>query len=277
MRQGHALSAWKSHCLCILRPGYQPHLYLYHTNTMPQQYRPSRQSTLRPQSQPHPQPQPQITDADDSIVLSDLVRTGEASRLRRRGALRLDHAVAAGQPSQRRTTQVGMGTWEAARVRDPAAQWESGSDDEYTEWTQNYQAAGMLPEVEARAPEMVETDREKDVYKHMLFCGGEMEDEDSWSADQPAWEPSPFPLFPPASSSKSRYSSYKPKKSSNGCGALIHMHASPRRRQGVWMAKTQASEAVVAMDPSYFERKAVVKMLRSACGCVREGVGCAGW
>src|SRR5882757_8243731 len=31
------------------------------------------------------------TDADDSIVLSDLVRTGEASRLRRRGAMRIDH------------------------------------------------------------------------------------------------------------------------------------------------------------------------------------------
>jgi len=29
------------------------------------------------------------------------------------------------------------------------------------------------------------------------------------------------------------------------------------------------------MDASYFDRKAVVKILRSACGCVREGVGCA--
>ncbi|TBU28735.1 hypothetical protein BD311DRAFT_806770 [Dichomitus squalens] len=34
---------------------------------------------------------PQMTDADDSIVLAGLVRTGEASRLRRRGAIRLDH------------------------------------------------------------------------------------------------------------------------------------------------------------------------------------------
>ncbi|KZP21636.1 hypothetical protein FIBSPDRAFT_1044145 [Athelia psychrophila] len=237
---------------------------------MPQQYRPMRQPTLRPPSQPQ---QPQLTDADDSIVLSDLVRTGEASRLRRRGAMRLDHAVATGQPPQRRSTQVTMGAWEAAR-RDPA-QWESGSDDEYTEWTQNYEAAGVLPEMEARPPEMVEVEREKDVYKHTLFCGGEMEDDDYSNHWEPAWEPSPFPLFPEASSAKSRWSSYKPVKRSNGCGALVHMHTSPRRRQGVWMAKTEASDAVVPMDPSYFERKAVVKMLRSACGCVREGVGCA--
>ncbi|KAF7968233.1 hypothetical protein HWV62_31559 [Athelia sp. TMB] len=247
---------------------------------MPQQYRPVRQPTLRPQSQPQPptpRSQPQLTDADESIVLSDLVRTGEASRLRRRGAMRLDHAVATGQPTQRRSAQVGMGTWEAAR-RDPA-QWESGSDDEYTEWTQNYEAAGMLPEMEARPPEMVEAEREKDVYKHVLFCGAEVEDDGyTYGHNEPAWEPSPFPLFSEpsaASSSKTRFSSYKPIKKSNGCGALVHMHASPRRRQGVWMAKTPASDAVVAMDPSHFERKAVVKMLRSACGCVREGVGCA--
>src|SRR3954447_15364031 len=36
---------------------------------------------------------PTVTDADDSIVLSDLVRTGEASRLRRRGAMRLEHGL----------------------------------------------------------------------------------------------------------------------------------------------------------------------------------------
>lgn len=33
-----------------------------------------------------------IPDADSSIVLSDLVRSGESSRLRRRGAVRLDHS-----------------------------------------------------------------------------------------------------------------------------------------------------------------------------------------
>lgn len=38
----------------------------------------------------------QVTDADDSIVLSE-VRTGEASRLRRRGAMRLDHGLPAAE------------------------------------------------------------------------------------------------------------------------------------------------------------------------------------
>ena len=33
------------------------------------------------------------SDADDEIVLSDLVRTGEASRLRRRSAMRIDHTT----------------------------------------------------------------------------------------------------------------------------------------------------------------------------------------
>jgi hypothetical protein len=32
-------------------------------------------------------------NADDSIVLSDLIRSGEASRLRRRGAMRIDHGT----------------------------------------------------------------------------------------------------------------------------------------------------------------------------------------
>ncbi|KAL0569162.1 hypothetical protein V5O48_012808, partial [Marasmius crinis-equi] len=40
---------------------------------------------------PPPPPPPELQDADDSIVLSDLVRTGEASRLRRRGAIRSNH------------------------------------------------------------------------------------------------------------------------------------------------------------------------------------------
>lgn len=40
-----------------------------------------------------------IPDTDSSIVLSDLVRSGESSRLRRRGAVRLDHSHNNAQPS----------------------------------------------------------------------------------------------------------------------------------------------------------------------------------
>lgn len=55
------------------------------------------------------------------------------------------------------------------------------------------------------------------------------------------------------------------------------MHAAPRKRLGVWTAKNEATGAVVGLDPGYFDRTAVAKIVRSACGCVREGVGCAVW
>lgn len=234
--------------------------------------------------------QPQVINADDSIVLSDLVRTGEASRLRRRGAMRLDHAFSASSAASRsqRQRSRSQGNWDppsSLRVRSPS--WvavESGSDDEYTglAGTQRDMGDGgvMRDEVEGRRMD-TDTEKEKEQYDHILFCGGEGEGEEDWD-DLPsvaAWEPSPLPLYPPSSSSgrPSRRPLSQRTKRNNGCGAIIHMHASPRRRQNVWMAKTEAKDVVVAMDASYFDRKAVVKILRSACGCVREGVGCAVW
>jgi hypothetical protein len=231
---------------------------------MPIQYRTRTPQTSDRQSQL----EPQMTDADDSIVLSDLVRTGEASRLRRRGAMRLDHTsifnpTAANQGLGQR--QRSPGSW------DPP--WSQRENDYDT-------SVPAEPATDGRRIEP-ESEKEKEVFEHMLFCGGEEEDED-WNDRQPlpAWEPSPLPLFPaPPSSprSRSRYSLRKSRKKNNGCGALIHMHASPRRRQGVWMAKSEAMDSVITLDSSYFDRKAVVKMLRSACGCIREGVGCAVW
>lgn len=237
--------------------------------------------------QPPQQQRPQITDADDSIVLSDLVRTGEASRLRRRGAMRLDHgATGPSNTTQVLSQRAPSGRWEpppaSIRVRSPTwAQAEPGSDDEFTGWAQretDYEA-GVQAEMDARRAHG-EGERDKEVYEHILFCGGEEEDED-WNdrPSAPAWSPSPLPLYPSipeSSKSSSRYSTPRAKRN-NGCQAIVHMNASPRRRQGVWMAKTEATDAVVGMDASYFDRKAVVKMLRSACGCVREGVGCAVW
>jgi hypothetical protein len=114
-----------------------------------------------------------------------------------------------------------------------------------------------------------------------LFCGGEEVDypelgERSWS---PApHEPSILPLYPPTTPSPQRAASVPHKRStrrSTGCGALLHMHAAPRKRLGVWNAKHEATGAVVGLEPSYFDRSAVAKIVRSACGCVREGVGCA--
>ena len=132
-------------------------------------------------------------DADESILLSDLVRTGEASRLRRRGALRIE--------TPRR----------------------KGSDGEH---------------------------------KFVLFCGVEL-----WQETK-AYIPSVIPWTEPQS---------RPSRRSTGCGAVIHMKAAPNAKLGVWTAKTQSSDAVVPLDPLYFD----CKTIRSSCGCIREGVGCA--
>jgi hypothetical protein len=124
-----------------------------------------------------------------------------------------------------------------------------------------------------------------DEFGYTLFCGGEelegdMDvdlDESHWSTSP--YEPSPLPLYPPAQSCAVASSSRRPRpRPVSGCGALLHMHASPRRRLGVWTAKNEASSgAVVGLDAAYFDRAAVAKIVRSACGCVRDGVGCAVW
>jgi hypothetical protein len=120
---------------------------------------------------------------------------------------------------------------------------------------------------------------------YALFCGNDYSGGEMDVDGQPAhWSKTPFqpsilPLYPSteythASSSTDR----SPTKKSNGCGALLHMNAAPRRRLGVFTAKNEASTgAVIAMDADYFDRAAVAKIVRSACGCIREGIGCAVW
>lgn len=227
----------------------------------------------------HPQ-QPQVTDADDSIILSDLVRTGEASRLRRRGAMRLDHAFSSSSTSSRpqRQRSQSQGNWDAPdslRVRSPTWVTESESYDEWLAPPRDMEYDGVAQDdVEGRRGDTY-AEKEKEEYEHILFCGGEGEEDSNDRPAAPHWEPSPLPLYPPTISAKRPLAQRS--KRSNGCGAIVHMHASPRRRQNVWMAKSEANDVVVDMDASYFDRKAMAKMLRSACGCVREGVGCAVW
>jgi hypothetical protein len=163
-----------------------------------------------------PQPQPQMTDADDSIVLSDLVRTGEASRLRRRGAMRLDHSISsntiANQARGVGQRQRSPGSWDppsVIRVRSPTwvAAPESGSEDEFAEWVQrepDYEPdlQTELAAGDGRGTE-AEPETEKEVYEHMLFCGGE-EEYEVWDNDRPlppSWEPSPLPSYPPSAPS----------------------------------------------------------------------------
>ena len=234
---------------------------------------------------------PVPTDADDSIVLSDLVRQGEASRLRRRGAMRLDHGPMGLQPTPptRDTADVppsiavGTPPWES----EPYQESEDApvvARNTVIERERGYRSAYGYGSGRARA--RGEPCEDNDEYGYTLFCGSEDADAEMDIDLQKHWHttayrPSVLPLYPPSSwsppPSTSRRS--RPRRvTGNGCGALLHMHASPRRRLGVWQARNEASSgAVIGLDASYFDRAAVAKIVRSACGCVREGVGCAVW
>jgi hypothetical protein len=209
------------------------------------------------------------TDADDSIVLSDLVRTGEASRLRRRGALRLDHGYG-GQIAQQRAFSPSV-----VVVGSPS--WDSESED-----TQGGQGVSRVPRYTRTRNQRSRRGRlAEEGTRYTVFCGGEMSDSDDDFDDRPStpFVPSPLPAYP-ASSSMSSHGparSHRRKKRTNGCGALLHMNATPRPRYGVWSAKGDASSAVIDMEPCYFDKESVAKIVRSACGCVREGVGCSVW
>ena len=232
---------------------------------MPNIYRQRTQSFSDTESEPENIAPAAPTDADDSIVLSDLVRTGEASRLRRRGALRLDHGHTSQATRQRSLSPsiivVGSPSWDS-ESEDP--QLGQGSMRErvsrYTRTrSQRSRRAG---EGETR---------------YSLFCGADLSEPEE-DLDERPYVPSLLPAYPASSSTLSSPAhSFRRKKRTNGCGALLHMNATPRLRQGAWSAKGEASGAVVDLEPYYFDKESVAKIVRSACGCVREGVGCAVW
>jgi hypothetical protein len=136
-----------------------------------------------------------------------------------------------------------------------------------------------------RARSRTDAFEDSDDVSYTLFCGGEESDGegdvDTYQmpmATRP-YEPSILPLYPSTEYTKAS-SSTTPllPRNSSGCGALLHMNASPRRRLGVFTAKNEASTgAVIPLDAAYFDRSAMAKIVRSACGCVREGIGCAVW
>jgi hypothetical protein len=115
-------------------------------------------------------------------------------------------------------------------------------------------------------------DLEGESRSYLLCCGGIVEDE--WVGNDEPYYISPLPQ---CSTVRSPYVSRRRPRKSNGCGAVIHISAIPKRRCGVWMAKEGGTDAVVGMDSSYFDRSAVTRMMKSTCGCVREGIGCAVW
>jgi len=206
---------------------------------------------------------PPPPDPDDSIILSGLVRTGEASRLRRRGAMRLDH----GHIAQDVHIQAPSPT--VVVVDSPP--WDSEPEET--------QGGPVLPRERLRTvrrgrPRRAAGDEELN-YTYTIFCGaGDGEDSGGGFADQSCapFQPSLLPLYPQSSSCGP-----SKKKISNGCGAVLHLSAAPRRRQGTWLAKDNATSVAVPMDATYFDKDAASKIVRNACGCFREGIGCAVW
>ena len=111
-------------------------------------------------------------------------------------------------------------------------------------------------------------DLEKSTHSFVIYCGAEEPHLPS-SSTLPTVSPLPPHQWrpPPPRTSPMR----------NGCGAIVHTAAVPRKRCGVWMARFGSTDAVIEMDSQYFDRSVVVRMMKSPCGCVREGIGCRLW
>ncbi|KAF9008017.1 hypothetical protein BDQ17DRAFT_184279 [Cyathus striatus] len=221
----------------------------------------SNTTTTGPQTYPI---QSRYTEEDNMIL-----RTGEASRLRRRGALRLDYEHA--QLFHATHTGGGMGgVWLPTPGEDgsaPSAPAPSGVGEGRRH---------------RRATTVGTTARGGGEYSYILVCGGTIPSSPEPSPQAVKFNPSPLPLFPPTlSSQKPTYKTPQKASTTTGCGAIISMYTAPRPRVGVWAALSAGvSEAVVPMEKEYFEGvEDVLKggIVKSACGCVKEGVGCRVW
>ncbi|KAF9534857.1 hypothetical protein CPB83DRAFT_843061 [Crepidotus variabilis] len=225
-----------------------------------------------------------MTDADDAIFLSDLVRTGEASRLRRRGAMRIDHS------HPHHSTSVGH-TLSGAPIRgsisgnlNERASWDSDEELDSPVFA-SHSNAEEAPIRLRRHPRMsrrfgpyslggsssISSQTEvQDDYTYTIVCGAEISD---WEQEDLApFQPSILPLYPPSSPSSS---SLKKVNKSTGCGAVLHLHAAPKPKFKIWTARSSATDSVVPLDSRYFDSKEAAGFSRSSCGCVKEGVGCA--
>lgn len=239
-----------------------------------------------------------IFDVDESIVLSDLVRSGEVSRLRRRGAIAIRDSITPQSPVSPSTS--GIRRHSSAPFLHPPPRPEpdtSENDEDDAEHQQNGASrwfARFRPSFEEPPPsgldntglrpltpgaEGLPQDGDGDSSSsYALFCGGRPRDCD-WSNPFNA----PLTLDPP---SRRRVFAFRPPpparrpshlraRRTNGCGVLVHLNAQPRRRQGTWVARgAAAAESVARMDSRYFDCRVAARLTKSACGCVREGVGC---
>ncbi|KIY52376.1 hypothetical protein FISHEDRAFT_55894 [Fistulina hepatica ATCC 64428] len=185
-------------------------------------------------------------NVDDTIVLSDLVQRGEASRLRRRGAMRLEHTYG---------THAAPQTYPLLVVDS----YDSQSDP-----TQ----PGRLSRVQKNEP------------TYVLFCGGH-EDDDGPLLHQSStpYKPSILPLFPD-DDAPTHFPYTKPlgpqQQLTNGCGAVVHLRASPKDKMDMWVAKTSPSDIVAPLDCEFpaDATSSTRALVTSPCGCVREAIAC---
>jgi len=203
-------------------------------------------------------------------VLSELVRTGEASRLRRRGAINGGHGRSRSLAYAEGTPGVDY-PW-SARVPTQAyyapPPWGESSPPSaepviYPAWSSESE--------QAKADE--DADSQRGAAGYSLYCGFEEWDFSSPYGDEP-FEVSPFPSSS-SSSSKKKTSTRRSFRKSTGCGSLIHMNGTPRTRDGTWHARGRATEVVISLDKMYFKHGGLPKQF--ACGCRWHGVGCSVW
>ncbi|THH32595.1 hypothetical protein EUX98_g1596 [Antrodiella citrinella] len=256
-------------------------------NPRPYIYRRASGIPAQPQS-------PIAVDADDSIVLSDLIRTGETSRLRRRGAMRLDHAARPASGSLTNFLAPQQATEEEEENESPVFIGGVDRDDEYygfgtsgggggqewREWATEAAAQGPYAGAGPTGPGGMQAsdlrDRDDNEQPFSLFCGAPIPpDQDPHERDL-HWSPSILPSTSHShSDTHTGASSPHHLPPTNGCGALIHQRAFPQKPRPVWVGKEEATDVVVSLDARYFDSAVVAKMMKSACGCIREGVGCA--
>lgn len=231
---------------------------------------------------------------EEPIVLSELVRTAEASRLRRRGAMMSSRHRSVRQGSSS-STYVPSESWLGSSGDYPWSRPPPAQNIVPSPWT-NATRSGRgtplpvipppPPDYPSRATAWVEspveftranvtskTEDEGDS-KHgegfALYCGHE-----EWTTgDEEPYEPSPLPWLSSSRAGSSAAQRRKYRKST-GCGALIHTNGAPRTKSGTWHAKGKACAVVVPLDKTYFQHGGQYK--QSACGCRWQGIGCSEW
>ena len=197
-------------------------------------------------------------------MLSDLVRTAEASRLRRRGAITGSHRASRQLSNSYVPSDTWLGNPDYRRNRPSVnsqpvipTQFATGMPPAYPSWSET---------VDTKLEE--ETDRGHSS-SFELYCGFEIVND----IEETPYKPSPLPMH--SSAPRSRRITPLKFRQSTGCGALIHTDGSPQTKSGTWNAKGKATDVVVPMDKMYFERGGQSKQF--ACGCRWQGVGCSVW